>query len=163
LADVTQRGWTASGTPLAPSRVTLHYGQCFGSGGLVAADAGTAGYWVARTFSTTRLGSAHVPAVQIDGFAAAAAVVARLRSPGRPVLAVVDGPPSVMTQRVVEAGRGLGVHVPVEAWDPDGTRLDADAHLGRLHHLGGGILTLATDPAQMTEMIDAAGEVIAWT
>ena len=91
LAAVTQDGWTRTAAPLAPTRVTLHYGLVFGAGGLVAADPGTAGYWVARTFSTTELGSAIVPAGRGEhSFAVACALVARLRRPGRPVLAVAD-------------------------------------------------------------------------
>ena len=59
LARVTQEGWASTSAPLAPTLVTRHYGQAIGGGGLVAADPGVAGYWVARTFATTDLGGAH--------------------------------------------------------------------------------------------------------
>jgi hypothetical protein len=42
LAEVTQRGWNVSASPLPPSRVTMHYGECVAAGTLVAADAGSA-------------------------------------------------------------------------------------------------------------------------
>jgi len=68
------------------------------------------------------------------------------------------------------AAATLGLRVPVEAWDPEGERLDADAHRERLRRLvfgglpaGNGLCTLATDPRQLSEMIEVAGPVVAWT
>jgi hypothetical protein len=165
LAAVTQEGWASAALPLAPSRVTLHYGAVFGSGGLVAADPGLAGYWVARTFSTTELGSAQVPARRADGFAAACALVARLRRPARPVLAVVDRV-SEAASAVLETAAGLGVAVPVEVWEPGGPGVTADDHLERLRRLAvtapSAPVAVRTDPAQLARMIDVAGPVVAW-
>jgi hypothetical protein len=162
LAAVTQAGWAQPAAPLAPTRVTLHYGQVFGAGGLVAADPGTAGYWVARTFSTTELGSAIVPADRgASGFALACALVARLRRPARAVLAVTDEAASAgrlvdaagrlvdaagslvdaagslvdAAGRLLDAAARLGVAIPVEVWEPGGPALDADAHLARLRRM----------------------------
>src|SRR3954447_16291947 len=166
LAAVTQEGWTATGGSLQPTRVTRHYGVASAGGGLVAADPGVSGYWVARTFATTELGGVQVPAdPDAAGFAVACGLVARLRDRERPVLAVVDGPVDPMVERVLEAGRALGIEVPIEVWQPDGERLDPDAHLARLRDLvagGGGIVTVATDPTQLDRMIDVAGPVTAW-
>jgi hypothetical protein len=167
LAEVTQAGWAESGSPVAPSRITLNYGQAFGGGGVVAADPGTAGFWVARTFGTTELRSVHVPAERdAQGFAPACVTVARLRRPGRPALAVVDGPVPEIVHEVIEAARRLGVAVPVEVWSPDGDRLDADDHLARVRRMAygaeGSVAALAVDDRQLTAMIDAAGPVIAW-
>src|SRR5208283_4809442 len=53
LAEVTQRGWRVAASPLPPSRATMHYAECVAAGALVAADAGDAGFWVARTLGTT--------------------------------------------------------------------------------------------------------------
>jgi len=170
LADVTQQGWALSTAPLAPSRVTMHYAACLAPGGLVAADAGTAGFWVARTFATTRLGAAVVPSAPSPGFAAACVAVARLRRPEQPALAVVDGPADQATVAVLDAAAALGVVVPVEAWSPDGDRLDADAHRSRLARLvlsgspgSAGPVTVATDLGQMASILEAAGPVVAWT
>ena len=188
LGRVTQEGWASSATPLAPSLVTRQYAEVVGPGGLVAADPGVAGYWVARTFATTGVGTVHVPAPAAShGFAVACATVARLRAPDRPVLAVVDGPAGEGATGEGATGRGatggraggdpvgealecarrLGVDVPVEAWSPGGEPLDADRHLDRLRRLvlGGvtGVAGLATDPGQLDRMIEVAGEVIAWT
>jgi hypothetical protein len=169
LAGVTQRGWEVEHSPLPPTRVTLHYGECVSAGTLVAADAGTAGFWVARTLGTTRLGGVIVPSTSIPGFAAACVAVLRLRHPDRTGLAIVDASGGEQTEAVVEAARRLGIMVPVETWDPDGERLDADAHrarLGRMVNAGGpgsaGVHSLATDQSQLAEMVQAAGPVVAW-
>jgi hypothetical protein len=168
LAAVTQAGWTVDAAPLPPTRVTRNHALAVGEGGLVAADPGTSGYWVARTFATTGLGGAVVPArAGARGLAAACVVVARLRAPQRPALAVVDGPaPDPATAAVVEAGERLGVAVPVECWDAGGPALDAEAHLGRLRDAvvadRSAVLPVATDPTQLDHMVEVAGPVVAW-
>jgi thiamine pyrophosphate-dependent acetolactate synthase large subunit-like protein len=171
LARVTQEGGNAASTPLAPSLVTRHYAQALGAGGLVAADPGVAGYWVARTFATTDLGGVQVPAAAgAAGFAVACAMAARLRSPFRPVLAVVDGPGPREAGGPVEAAREaaarLGVAVPLAVWDGDGPRLTAEDHVARLRVAvvaeAPEPIVLATDPTQLDRMVAAAGEVVAW-
>jgi thiamine pyrophosphate-dependent acetolactate synthase large subunit-like protein len=168
LARVTQDGWASTAAPLAPSLVTRHYAQVVGAAGMVTADPGIAGYWVARTFATTELGGAQVPsAAAARGFAVACATVARLRSPHRPVLAAVDSPMADVVLEALAAAARLGVAVPLEVWGADAERLDAADHLARLQALvhadAPGPVGLATDATQMARMIEVAGEVIAWT
>src|SRR5690606_3199418 len=95
-----------------------HYATEIGWGGLVAADPGVAGYWVARTFATTTLGSVEVPASGGPGFAVACAAVARLRAPDRPVLAVVDGPAGHAVEAALDAARRVAGRPgrPPAAW-----------------------------------------------
>ena len=165
LARITQAGWAAATRPLPPTRVTRHYGEVLGGGGLVAADPGVAGYWVARTFATTGLGGAQVPAdPAATGFAVACVIVAGLYDPGRAVLAVVDDLGEVHERLLEVAGR-LGVPVPVEVWSAEGEALDADAHRRRLEHLvaTGGWSSVATDARQLDEMVAVAGPIVAWT
>lgn len=167
LARVTQEGWASTGTPLAPSLVTRHYGQVCGAGGLVAADPGIAGYWVARTFATTELGGAQVPAAAgAHGFAVACALVARLGSPNRPVLAVVDEPAPEIVHEALDVAARLGVAVPVEVWGADGETPAPDEHLARLRAEVNAEhprpVTLEVDGGQLARMIDVAGEVVAW-
>ncbi len=170
LAEVTQRGWAVGKPPLPPSRATMDYAEQVAGGALVAADAGDAGFWVARTLGTTRLGAVIVPSTSAPGFAAACVAVSLLRQPGRPALAVIDLAQAEATALVSDAAAALGIRVPVEAWDPDGDRLEADAHRERLRRLvlggvpaGNGLCTLATDPRQLSEMIEVAGPIVAWT
>jgi acetolactate synthase-1/2/3 large subunit len=165
LAAVTQAGWERTGAPLPPTKVTQHYSQVLGNGGLVAADPGMAGYWVARTFATQQLGGAQVTAdPQAQGFAVACCTVARQADPGRAVLAVVDHIDDA-TALALETADRLGVSVPVEVWSDDGDALGAEAHRARLQALvhDGGQATIATDPTQLDEMLAVAGPIVAWT
>ena len=165
LVAITQAGWERTESPLPPTKITQHYSQVLGDGGLVAADPGTAGYWVARTFATQQLGGAQVTARRDHGgFAVACCTVARLADPDRPVLAAVDELDAA-TELALATAAQLGVEVPVEVWVDTGDRPDAAAHLTRLQDLvrGGGRATIATDPSQLDEMLAVAGPVVAWT
>lgn len=165
LAAITQAGWERTTGPLPPTKVTQLYSQVLGDGGLVAADPGTAGYWVARTFATQQLGGVHVTADRDHkGFAVACCVVARLADPNRGVLAVVDqldGP----TLQALETAARLGIAVPVEVWGPGAPALSAEAHESRLRAIvrDGRQAAIATDPSQLDEMLAAAGPIVAWT
>jgi thiamine pyrophosphate-dependent acetolactate synthase large subunit-like protein len=164
LAAVTQAGWTVDRGPLPPSRVTRAYGLALAGSGVVAADPGVAGFWVARTLPTSGLGGAQVPAdPDTAGFALAAVIVAGRLRPGRPALAVVDGLGEGSAELWEVADR-LGVPLAVEVWATDGEVLDADDHARRLERLlaEGGVATLATGPGQLDEMLAAAGPITAW-
>jgi Thiamine pyrophosphate enzyme, central domain len=165
LAAVTQAGWASTAVPLVPSLVTRHYAQAMGDAGLVAADAGRAGFWVARTFATPQLGAASVPAGAVGGWAAACVLVARLVEPLRRAVAVVDGAPDDLTTAVLEEAARHGVAVGVEAWQEGGEALGPEAHRARLEELAqaGGVVTLATDGRQLAQLTAVAGPVRAWT
>ena len=167
LAAATQAGWAASAAPLAPSRVTLAYGRRLAGGGLVAADAGVAGFWVARTFATTELGMVAVPAQAVPGWAAACVAVSRLAAPLRPALGVLDDGVDEASAHVVDFAAARGVPVGLEVWGAAGDELDAPAHEERLRGLAdatgpGGVATLATDAGQLAAFVEAAGPVTAW-
>ncbi len=166
LAAVTQDGWRSDAPPLAPTRVTLEYARVFGAGGLVVAAAGRAGYWVARTFATTELGT--VVVVGSPALAAACAAVARLRRPARPVVAVVDDDPEGLAgvAGVQAAARTLGVAVPAHVWSDAAPPADAAALARSLAEAADADEPwtghIATDPAQLARMVEAAGQVTAW-
>jgi hypothetical protein len=169
LAAVTQAGWQSTGAPLAPSRVTMHYGQHLAGGGLVAAGAGTCGFWVARTLATTELGLVAVPAEVDPGWAAACVAVARLADPLRPALAVVDDPVDEATASVLDFAAGRGISIGVEVWGPSGESLSAEAHERRVGELAAAIpelnakgATLRTDESQLEEFVAVAGPVRVW-
>jgi hypothetical protein len=166
LAAVTQAGWVSSAVPMSPTRVTRHYAQALAGGGLLAADAGLAGYWVARTFATSQLGEVLVPPKVVPGWAVACNTVARLANPMRPALAVVDGPLDDISGAVIDTAARLGISIGVEAWSADGDWLRPDAHLQRLGPLVsagfGGAHALCTGEKQIEDMIVAAGPIIAW-
>jgi hypothetical protein len=165
IARVTQAGWDVSGPPLRPSRATRHYSLALAGGGLVAADPGKAGYWVARTFGTSGIGSVQVPADGATrGFAIACVIVARRLDPARPVLAVMDDIDE-QHERLLEVAARFGISVPLEVWTPDGAKLDGAEHAKRLERLlaTGGRESIATDSGQVDEMIAVAGPIVAWT
>ena len=166
LAAVAQRGWVSDARPIAPSRATMHYAEVLGADGVLGADAGTAGWWVARTFATVAPRRVHVPAHDEPGAGVACAVVARLLDPDRPVLAAVDGPLGPEVRAVLAEARRLGVGLGVEVWDAGGDALGPDEHRGRCRHLSVAedveIVTLATDARQLDEMIAVAGPTTAW-
>lgn len=165
LAEITQRGWAATDAPLPPSKVTQHYGRRLGGGGLVAADPGLAGYWTARTVGTTGVGGVLVSADRdAAGSGLAAAIVARLLEPARPALAVSDEVTDVH-RGLLDVAASLGVTVALEVWAPEGPAIGAEDHEARLDELvaRGGIGEIGTDSAQLEEMLDAAGPIVAWT
>jgi len=106
-------------------------------GGVVIADPGPAGFWMARTFPTSELGSVVVPATTAPGFAAAAAVVAGLR--GRAAIAVTTAPTDETTGAVLDAAARRGVGVDVRAWDEN------------------------IDWSCLDSLVAVAGNVVAWT
>ena len=165
LAAVTQQGWARPDAPWAPSQITRDYAVAIGGNGFVAADPGLAGYWVARTFATTRLGGAKVPARRAErGSAIASVIVARLRHPRARALAVTDELTD-LDRSLLDAAQHLGVRVQVEVWTADGSAWEEGGHAEHLRDAvaaGTATDTIATDPRQLDEMIDAAGPITAW-
>ena len=168
LADVTQEGWRSTGRPMPPSQVTRSYSTLLGGqGGLVAADPGVSGYWLARTYPTSRLGEALVPGERdVPGFSLACAVLARRADPDRPVLALADAPLQPAHHALRDLARSWGVPVALECWDPDGPMLGPEEHSARLADALAddrpSELALATDSVQLGRMTAVAGRITAW-
>ncbi len=168
LAEVTQEGWRSTGRPMPPSQVTRSYSTILGDqGGLIAADPGLAGYWLARTYPTSRLGEALVPGERdVPGFSLACALLARRADPDRPVLALADAPLRPVHLALMDLARSWGVAATLECWDPDGPLLGPEEHAERLAGaLAGGPpseLALATDSTQLGRMTAVAGRITAW-
>lgn len=173
VAGVTQAGWADESLPLRPSRATRAIAQAVGDDGLVVADPGVAGFWVARTFPTAEVGSVFVPSDRTPpGEAASAALASRLADPGRPVLLVADDPLDEPTLNVLAAAEERHAGFGVELWGAGGPRLGPGEHRRRLVELADPVLSgggrcrterLAVDSLQLQAMVDAAGPVIAWT
>lgn len=122
----------------SPARAVLAVKAELPPGGLVAADPGPAGLWVARTFPTDDVGSVCVPAVACEGFAAAAALVATLA--GRRAIAVTTGDDDP-TAEVMEQARRSGVAIDLRRWGPE----------------------TGVDFSHTAVLEDVAGPVVAWT
>jgi hypothetical protein len=168
LVAATNRGYESTGPRLAPSALTRQRAQLVGPAGLVAADPGLAGFFVARTTPTEAAGTICVPADPDGaGMAAAACLAARLRTPTRRCAAIVDGAePDSATADVLDAAAALGVPVAVECWDPDGPEAtlvdDAAAAAAALVAPVGSVRRVGIDSSQLEAFFEAAGAITAW-
>jgi len=146
LAPVLDRLRALDSSPLSAARASLHLTGALPDRGVVVADPGPAGFWVARSAPTAFPGAVCVPATAEPGFAAAAAFVAVLDE--RPCLAVTDddGAAEEMTRAVLDLASTLGVGVGLQVWGPDGASMTAAEHVGLLSELLDGAGGPATGP-----------------
>lgn len=172
LSEVLTRLWETTTAPFPAARAALHLTGALPDRGVVVADPGPAGFWVARGAPTSIPGAVCVPATVESGFAAAAAFVAALD--GRAVLAVTDptGAAADQTLGVVDLARRLDVPLGLQVWGAEGPTRDAPAHLRLLEELldgrngDGGRVRVEPVPVDLEvpdDLIDLAGPVTAWT
>jgi thiamine pyrophosphate-dependent acetolactate synthase large subunit-like protein len=136
LAAVAQPGYADERFPRHPARAVIELKQAMPADGLVTADPGPAGLWIARTFPTDRPGTVVVPAVTAPGLGAAVALAAALR--GRPATAVAIAPTDETTRALVDLGSAVHAPLTLAVWDDD-----VDLTLTDL-------------------LVEAAGPVVAW-
>ena len=105
-------------------------------GGIVTAEPGPAGLWVARTFPTDAPGTVIVPAVAIPGIGVALALAAARA--GIAATAVTVEPLDDTSRALLELAEQLEAPVTLEVWGDD-----VDLSLTAL-------------------LVDAAGPVVAW-
>lgn len=157
--------------PLAPARVVADLSAALPRGGLLAADPGLAGLWVARAFPTLEPGSVIVPAVAVPGIAAAVALVASLN--GRPAIAVTTDPSDPATEAVLDRARAWDQSLVHEVWiddhdvSGDQAMARADDHAQQLADaLGQPGVQRVDVPVAMGDtqlLTETAGDVVAWT
>jgi hypothetical protein len=117
-----------------------HARRLAAEGNLVAADAGPAGFWIARTFPTTTPGSVVVPATARRGFAVAAAIISALSG---------TASVAVLTETIDDTSAALLDSVPadlrpsVEVW-------------------GSHLPTMAVDWSHLASLEAVAGPITAW-
>ena len=150
--------------PISPPRAALHLSGARPDGGLVVADAGIAGFWIARTYPTGDVGSVIVPATVQPGFAVAAAHVAALD--GRRAVAVCDHL-SAEAEAVLELSEASGLAYGVQIWSGDEGEISEPAdHVERsLAGFAGEALTIDSvriDESALDALVAAAGPVVAW-
>ena len=117
IATVTVPAYEDDSVPLSAARAALHLSGVVLDGGIVAADPGLAGFWVARAFPTGKPNAVFVPALACDGFAAAASLLSALD--GRPCLAVTDAFDPT-TEAVLGVAEALSLGATVQIWGDDG-------------------------------------------
>jgi hypothetical protein len=169
IAAVVTPLYESDAVPLTAARASLHLSGALPDRGMVVADPGPAGFWIARAFPTSIPGSVCVPATRVEGFAAAAALVCGLE--GRPCVAVsdqIEGPEGLdpTTSQVLELAEALGVPVPLQLWGPRGSLASSTAHVEMLSEsLSGGGVRIDDVPVDLsgtTELERVAGPLRAW-
>jgi hypothetical protein len=157
--------YASDAVPLSPARAAADLGAARPEGGLVAADPGPAGLWVARTLPTVELGSVVVPALFVRGFALAAAAVAALD--GRKAMAVVNAPIDPATAELLALAEHWGVDVVVELWGADAPLASPDERAAALTAAfdapGVAVIQTPVEFAHTKVLVEAAGAVVAWT
>ena len=151
----------AGGGPASPWRAARDVVGAVGPDGVVAADAGPVGLWLARGVVPCRPGGVVAPALACRGFAAASALVGGLDD--RHVVGVTTGPTDPSTDALVDLAGRLGTRLVLEVWgddaDPEGLGEQRSAALA-----GAGPARLGV-PVELTEtlrLVELAGEVVAW-
>ncbi len=151
--------------PLTPPRAAADLAETCPVGGVVVADPGEAGLWVARTFPTRAPESVLVPATVAHGFAAAASYVGHRL--GRKALGVTSAPVDDVTPRVLELARAERADLALVVWDeaaePLATAGDHPVALDELWRTTGvRVLSVPVDLDQLTVLIDVAGPITAF-
>lgn len=160
IAEIVTPLYEDGSAPTNGARASLHLAGAAPASGVVVADAGPAGFWVARTFPTGIAGSVAVCAVPIEGAAIAGALAASWD--GRPAMAVTHsvGP---MGEEILAVARQQDAAFGVQVWTEDGHVLDADAHAALcVSQFGASNISveqIAVTTAVPDTLVDVAGAV----
>ncbi len=127
ISKIAQPGYSDERFPFHPARIVARLREQLPVGGLLAADPGTVGLWIARTFPTTELGSIVVPATGGPGIAAAIALCAALD--GRQTIAAISER-SDLHMEVVEFARHSALIIHESVWDESDTPADWSLETG---------------------------------
>ncbi|HEY5154128.1 MAG TPA: hypothetical protein VIJ47_05300 [Acidimicrobiales bacterium] len=150
--------------PLAPARAAADLAAALPRGGLVVADPGPAGLWVARAFPTSEPGSVVVPAAPARGFAVAGAIVAGMA--GRPAIGVTTDPVDPLGDALLALAERWELPLVLEVWGGDGQLGHAGEHgknlSAALEEPGVTRLDVPVAFAETAILVEVAGEVIAW-
>lgn len=169
IATVVTPLYESEAVPLTGARASLHLTGALPERGVVVADPGPAGFWIARTLPTSFPGSVCVPATRAEGFAAAAAVVCALE--GRPCFAVSDQSevsegPGGLTAAALELARGLGLDLSLQLWGERGSLARSTAHVellaSSLEPGGVRVHEVPVDVRATGELERVAGPLRAW-
>ncbi|HKA93424.1 MAG TPA: thiamine pyrophosphate-binding protein, partial [Acidimicrobiia bacterium] len=164
LSKVAQPGYVDGHVPLHPARAVADVRAVLPAGGVVTAEPGMAGLWVARTFPTTDPGTVVVPATARRGVAAALALTAALH--GVPAIAVTTDPIDPTTLGVLKLATELGAAFVVDVWGAGGPVRRVEDHVAQLQAAvaepGVTIVDLPVDRSLTRKLVSAAGPVVAW-
>jgi thiamine pyrophosphate-dependent acetolactate synthase large subunit-like protein len=164
LAPVAAVGRSSNGAPLHPVRVLADILEVVENDTVVTADAGLSGLWLTRGLLASRPGQVVCPALGVEGFAVAAAIVVALDA-GR-AFAVTTAPTDPLTESLLDLAVSLDLNFVVEVWNADAPLTDAAEHRARLvgarNDSGVQRLDIAVDLVATRGLLDLAGPVLAW-
>jgi hypothetical protein len=164
LFDALQSHYASDDVPLRPARAAALLAAARPEGGVVVADPGPAGLWVARAFPTTEPGSVVVPATRAPGFAAAGAYVAALD--GRSAVAVTTDPVADATTEVLDFARHHEVPILLAVWGAEAPLASPAEHgealAGAIGRGGVQVMPVPVDFAHTRTLVEVAGPVTAW-
>ena len=169
LAAVAQPGFVDDRVPLHPARAVADLGTALPPGGVVTADPGIAGLWVARTFPTPAVAPSGprrvvIPSDRTPG--AAAHIAGDAAVAGRPAVIVTTDPVGHETAAVYDELAAAGVSVVLVVWNERGSLGRVTEHRERLETAlaipGASVVEVPVALALTDLLIDAAGPVVAW-
>ena len=169
LAAIAQPGYVDAKVPLHPARAARDLGVSLPPGGLVTAEPGVAGLWIARTFPTPALAAGEprrvvVPARPDAGVATRLALDAA--GTGRPSIAVTAAPMNDAVAAVFEEATREGTPLVLVVWERAAELEHAEDHQALLHAAlsasGPSIIEVPVALDDTAELVAAAGEVVAW-
>lgn len=152
LAAVVGPMYASAADPPPPPRAVA----ALAGRGVVAADAGRAGFWVARTFPTTEPGSVLIPARARPGWAAAVAVAAAASRSGGGVVAVTTAPLDGETAELLDLARAAGLAIKVQAW------VGAEEAPPAVVSGHSAVEPVTVDWSALDTLVAVAGPVVAW-
>jgi thiamine pyrophosphate-dependent acetolactate synthase large subunit-like protein len=169
LAAVAQPGYAATKVPLHPARAVADLGAVLPADGLLVAEPGIAGLWVARTFPTPALAADAPRRVSVrsrhaQGASVRDAVVAA-RS-GRPCAFVTAVEPDAPTEAELARAADAGIDLVVVVWGAAGRLRSVDEHAEVLRaafeRSGVSRVDVPVALEDTGLLVDAAGPVVAW-
>lgn len=137
IAAVAQPGYVDERFPRHPARAVIDLKQRMAPRGIVTAEPGPAGLWLARTFPTDAPGTVVVPAVARPAIGVACGLAAARA--GITTIAVVVDSLDDTGRALVELARSLDAPLSIEVWGDD------------------------VDLSLTSLLVEAAGPVVAWT
>jgi len=168
LAAIAQPGYIDERVPLHPARTVAELSAALPEGGLLVAQPGLAGLWVARTFSTPALTPGAPRRVRVPARRDPAAVLRQAvtaADAGRVTLLVTMAPLDAATRAVLDATADAPRPLVVVAWSADGPRRSPAEFAAALRAAvdgGPALVETAVDIAETDRLVDAAGAVVAW-
>ncbi len=170
LATIAQPGYTDERVPLHPARAAANLGRALPGGGLLTAEPGIVGLWIARTFPTPALNANEPPRVLVPTFRGHDEAVRQslaAANAGRPTICVLSSPLGTEAQSLIKTATTSGLNLVIDVWTNEKSGFEkASDHYDNLTSAisAGGvhIIETAIEFSCTNDLIAAAGEVVAW-